>query len=705
MNRKLIRIIIIILLIIVLIGTSVVTFLPAAHANILSLERIRAALFIDTGKYYRNVIPTVTLSSPSGMTINVKTSSATLPYLEVAKGQKVRLGLDQLTLKVIETTDGANAKQTANMLQSNSMPNSIWVSIRAGKKVYQVVSGSYSTLEKANAAAFKVASVTGFNPLVIGSDRWIAGEYNTLQEAQTQADRIANYGFGAYVALIHNTGGELKYQVRIGDEAGAEALQSLRNQLAAVMSDVQLTEADPEQDYLLIKAAELSSGEAITQYYFKKDNQKVHAVPNPTGTNAPSLIRVSERENRDYRGLIEVTGYGGNMAVINELDMEQYLYSVVSSEMAGGWPIEALKAQAVASRTYAVGLGLKYGIAHLSDTTFDQAYKAYNIEKQDVRTAVDATKGQVLMYNGSLAAAFYYSNAGGMTSHPSEVWQGNVPNLSPVKSPDDGLLKGTPLWYRLMLKDGTIGYVRSDLVSVLTKKHETGRFYVKVIVPNVNFRNGPSTTDHLTISTLPLGEEAVLLEEVYQNSSYSWITGPVSAESIMNTINSKTPTGLTSPVLTLEVTKRGPSGRATEVWANGRPIIVSSPDAHRTALGGLRSTLFQVEQMGSYRVLGAGGRYVDLPKTNPNVLYAISEGGRKTEGLNGRQDSFFIQGLGNRTRIATESVQYRFIGKGFGHGLGMSQYGAKGLADAGYGYADILKYYYSNDIVITPVKQ
>jgi stage II sporulation protein D len=705
MKRKYIRIFIIIFLIIVLLGTSVVTFLPAAHANLPSLEKIRVALFIDTGKYYRNVIPTVTLSSPKGLMIQAKTASATLPYVSLSEGLKVRLGMDQFTLKVIETTDTAKAKQTANTLQSNSLANSIWVHVRNGQKLYQVVSGSYSTLDKASAAAFKVTSVTGLNPLVIGSDRWVAGQFDTLEAAKNQADRIENLGFVAYIAMVHTDTGVLAYQVRVGDEAGAEALQSLRDQMTAVLLDVPLTAVDPNQAYLLIKNTELSTGESIAQYYFKKTGQRVHVIPNPTGSNTPSLVQVSERENREYRGFIELTNYGGNMAVINELDMEEYLYSVVSSEMASGWPMEALKAQAVASRTYAVGLGLKYVIAHLSDTTFDQAYKAYKIEKPDVREAVDATSGQVLMFNDRLATAFYYSNAGGITSHPSEVWGGDVPNLVPVQSPDDGLLKTTPLWYRLMLKDGTIGYIRSDLVRVLSNKHETGRAYVEVLVPNVNFRTGPSTQDHATIRTLSVGEEAVLLEEVYQNSSYSWITGPISAESIMKTINSKTTTGLTSPVFSLEVLKRGPSGRAMEVFANGHPIVVSSPDSIRTALGSLRSTNFKVEQMGSYRVLGAAGRYVDLPQSNPNGLHAISSGGKVTMGLNGSHDTFFIQGIQDRTRIATESAQYRFIGKGFGHGLGMSQYGAKGLAESGYGYADILRHYYSNNIFITPVNK
>jgi stage II sporulation protein D len=311
----------------------------------------------------------------------------------------------------------------------------------------------------------------------------------------------------------------------------------------------------------------------------------------------------------------------------------------------------------------------------------------------------------VLMYDGKLASAFYSSNAGGLSSHPSEVWSGDVPNLTTVSSPDDVILKSTPIWYRIMLTDGVIGYVHSDYVTVLSKRHSSGRPYVQVNVPNLNFRTGPSTQEHTSIRSLNVGEEGVLLEKLYQNSSYSWITGPIDAQTMMKTINERTLTGLVAPIFSLQISNRGPSGRATGVWANGRPLAISSGDKIRTALGGLRSTLFDIEETGSYTLLGRNGKTVRLPQSDPNVMHVISAGNNVSLGVNGNHDTFFVQGNKERFRIATESIQYLFKGKGFGHGLGMSQYGAKGLAESGYGYEQILKHYYSKDIVITPVKQ
>ncbi len=66
-----------------------------------------------------------------------------------------------------------------------------------------------------------------------------------------------------------------------------------------------------------------------------------------------------------------------NLALVNEVPMEQYLYGVVGSELSSGWPTEALKAQAVAARTFAIKQGNKYEIAQVTDTTLDQAYYGY----------------------------------------------------------------------------------------------------------------------------------------------------------------------------------------------------------------------------------------------------------------------------------------------------------------------------------------
>lgn len=694
-------------LIVALLWTLAAPLPTTAYASVAPLDRIRVALFIDIGQYFRETVPTVTLSSTGGMNVANRTSTGSDLYFTTQGNERARFGVDQFSIKVLESYDFNQIKTVAESLRVKGYPYSIWVIQQSDKNRYTLVTGSYAKLDDAASAAVKLSTdVAGLNPTVIGPERWIAGEFAALADAQNLAVSINSQGFSAYIVRIHAADGKPMFQVRVGDERDANGLNSLAEQIRAKLPNIALTSVDPAQSFLLQRPTKLVTGEDVQHYYFNRNGQKLFISPVSMNTGEVPVIQVSEKYNRQYRGSIELSTYLGNMAVINELDMEEYLYAVVSSEMAGGWPQEALKAQAVASRTYAVGLGVKYGIAHLSDSTYDQAYKGYTIEKPDVIQAVEATRGQLMTIDGRLSTAYYYSNAGGMTADPSEVWGGQVDYLRAVESPDDGLLQKTPIWYRLMVSDGTIGYVRSDLATVLTTKHPSGRPYVQINIPYVNFRTGPSTTDHTIIRNLYVGEKAVLLEQVYQNSSYSWITGPFTARELMEMINNRTPTGLLEPVYSLQVTKRGPSGRATEMTANGTPIAVSSPNGLRTALGGsttIRSTRFNVEETGRYRILGAYGTTVDLPKSERNDMYAIVQGGQTVRGMNGTNDSFFIQGSGGTSRIATETAQYRIIGKGFGHGLGMSQYGAKGLAEAGKGYTTILKHYYSDRIVLTPV--
>jgi peptidoglycan hydrolase-like amidase len=101
-----------------------------------------------------------------------------------------------------------------------------------------------------------------------------------------------------------------------------------------------------------------------------------------------------------YLGNIKFTVSGSSVRAINTIDLEQYLYGVVAAEMGNGFPLEALKAQAVCARCYAIR---KIDSSDSSDTydivgtSSDQAYKGYNASYTRVIEAVDATKGQVLM--------------------------------------------------------------------------------------------------------------------------------------------------------------------------------------------------------------------------------------------------------------------------------------------------------------------
>lgn len=129
--------------------------------------------------------------------------------------------------------------------------------------------------------------------------------------------------------------------------------------------------------------------------------------------------------NCNYLGDLNITADpdGKSFAVINILPMEHYLYGVVAYEMNDSWPLETLKAQAVAARGYAAGKISTSGTYDLVDTPQDQVYKGYNSKYQNVKKAVDATKGQVMTYDGKIFLPYYGASNGGQTELASNVWK------------------------------------------------------------------------------------------------------------------------------------------------------------------------------------------------------------------------------------------------------------------------------------------
>jgi stage II sporulation protein D len=140
------------------------------------------------------------------------------------------------------------------------------------------------------------------------------------------------------------------------------------------------------------------------------------------------------------------------------------------------------------------------------------------------------------------------------------------------------------------------------------------------------------------------------------------------------------------------VSKRGPSGRVTEVKANGAAVNVGVGDNLRGALNGLKSTLFSIEETGRYSILNGAGIERELP-VQSGVLQVVGSDGLTRSVTD---ETFYIMDGNGSLRAATTSPKFIFSGKGNGHGVGMSQWGARGLAEQGYDYQYILKYYYKN---------
>lgn len=141
---------------------------------------------------------------------------------------------------------------------------------------------------------------------------------------------------------------------------------------------------------------------------------------------------------RPYRGILEVRRTpAGRITVINEVDLEEYLYGVLKMEVDPRWPADALKAQAVAARTLAL-----YSLNRFSSegydvraTTESQVYGGVLAEDPRTSAAVDATRGQVLTYDGRPIFAAYHSDSGGYTESSELVWGGRYAYLRSVTDP------------------------------------------------------------------------------------------------------------------------------------------------------------------------------------------------------------------------------------------------------------------------------
>lgn len=135
-----------------------------------------------------------------------------------------------------------------------------------------------------------------------------------------------------------------------------------------------------------------------------------------------------------YRGSIEISPLDKGLLVVNELPLEEYLVGLINCEISSLWPMEAVKAQAVVARTYALYQKRARANApyHLESSVLDQVYDGCEIEDGRAARGVKETAGEVLTYNGQPIQAFYHSSCGGRTEVPENVWGIKLPYLRSV---------------------------------------------------------------------------------------------------------------------------------------------------------------------------------------------------------------------------------------------------------------------------------
>jgi stage II sporulation protein D len=147
------------------------------------------------------------------------------------------------------------------------------------------------------------------------------------------------------------------------------------------------------------------------------------------GKGAPLAL-----DGRLYRGRLEVAEIGGYLRVVNYLPLQRYLEGVVAGEMPHTWPLEALKAQAVAARSYALATLQRGKPFDLYSDVRSQVYQGVAGEKPRTSEAVAATAGEIVTYGGRVATTYYFSTSGGRTASAADVFGFDVPYL--VSRPD-----------------------------------------------------------------------------------------------------------------------------------------------------------------------------------------------------------------------------------------------------------------------------
>ncbi len=162
-----------------------------------------------------------------------------------------------------------------------------------------------------------------------------------------------------------------------------------------------------------------------------------------------------EVNGRRFKGsLVLIRRDNGLLSVINYLGLEDYVKGISVREISHYWPMDALKAQTVAFRTFALYRAEQFKNKEwdVSDDKYSQVYGGQEAERYRINEAVDKTKGEVLYYNGKILPAFYHSTCAGTTEDASELWD---IDLAPLKGVVCGFCKESPhfSWKAVVPKD------------------------------------------------------------------------------------------------------------------------------------------------------------------------------------------------------------------------------------------------------------
>ncbi|MDE6406609.1 MAG: SpoIID/LytB domain-containing protein [Lachnospiraceae bacterium] len=466
------------------------------------------------------------------------------------------------------------------------------------------------------------------------------------------------------------------YACLVSEEAGADQIRVLLKNTAAGSNFHETVGILVDGERIRLRSDQMTVGERRT-YRSANLTDKVMVEMEGSG-----------RADHDYRGAIECLRMEQGIVLINELPLEEYLYAVVPSEMPASYPQEALKAQAVCARTYAYRYILRAGLpelgAHVDDTTAYQVY--HNIEEHAAATtAVKETDGVLLTYEGEAAGNYYYSTSCGAGTDVVS-WQGgngeDIPYLHGVRvseaygeersvgaeagtdggfEEDDAERKGVqPLDNGNGEMQETAAGASENFDTESLRDETVFRQFITTVHETDFEKDEPWYRWSYHVEELDEKNLFARLKERYASAPAFVLTKAEGDYYVSE------PIGKTGKLKRIEITKRGAGGIAQEltIEAGKATYKVLSEYNIRYVLCDRESTVRK--QDGSETVPGT------LLPSGFFVLDTVVDTGKDGESV----------------------VGYTLTGGGFGHGVGMSQNGAKAMGEQGADYGQILSVFY-----------
>ncbi len=411
----------------------------------------------------------------------------------------------------------------------------------------------------------------------------------------------------------------------------------------------------------------------------------------------------------------------GDITVINYVGLEDYVKGVLPYEIDPDWPAEAQKAQAVCARSFALGTSKHTGEGYdLCNTTNCQVYLGANRATEASDAAVNATRGEYLTYDGEPVIGYFFSSDGGATEDAVNVWGGDYPYLQGKEDPyetHDSSWSVTLTADEIRQKLVSAGYTIGTVANVeVTKRTDTD---------NVN-EVTVTDTDGKTVTI-----QRDNCRTVFGLNSIRYTITPNAAENAAAALPQSTSLDITPSVhkVTVNGEEVAPQGynindnnyyklrdiayilsgtdsQFNVTWeAETDRILVTSGEAYQTVGGEMSSSVStEIENCTpSDATVVIDGRTVSLTgyRINGNNYYKLRDIGEALDfSVDFDMDSrtVLISSAGSAQEEpsqTTNAVSYAFTGSGWGHSVGMSQWGAYGMAQQGFDYEEILKFYFT----------